>query len=343
VSTTTTLLALEGGLRLRQGALTDLPSAATGNLRMIGARYPGGYDPLLGWVPAAGTSGDANVWRKPVTIDAAGVRSNGAERPAGTGILAVGDSFTFGDEVGDRDTWPAQLEALIGRPVINGGVFGYGFDQITLRAEALLDRFPVDTLVVSVIPHDVVRCEFAYRYAWKPYFAVVDGALALRNVPVPEPHRGAPDESLAVRSMRRSFLADFVMRRLDPYGWPVPDSLRAHAEGEAVSRLLVDRLADGAEARGLSLLLVVQWVPGHAQRPIAGAVARARSRGMPVLRLEPVLRKLLDADGVPLRHLFTIHAKAGAPRAPGHMTAVGNGVVARAVAERLAAPAWVAH
>ena len=43
--------------------------------------------------------------------------------------MAVGDSFTFGDEVNDGQTWPAQLQQLTGRRVINGGVSGYGFDQ----------------------------------------------------------------------------------------------------------------------------------------------------------------------------------------------------------------------
>jgi lysophospholipase L1-like esterase len=335
LSTAATLLAIEAFLRIRHGALTALPSPAAGTLRMVGARYPGAHDPLLGWVPDPAASGRANPWHTTVTIEPSGVRSNGAPPPPGVPILAVGDSFTFGDEVDDAETWPAQLERMLGRPVVNGGVFGYGLDQITLRAEALLDLVPADTLIVSVIANDVLRCEFAYRYAWKPYFDVVDGALALRNVPVPEPHRGAPDEGALVRWLRRSFLADLVMRRLDPLGWPVPDSLRAHERGEAVAPLLLARLADAAAARRVALLLLVQWAPGHGDAPLKGLLAAAAARDVPVLRIEPRLRRLLAAGGVPLHALFTIHAQAGRPRAPGHMTAEGNRVVAEAVAAEL--------
>ena len=63
--------------------------------------------------------------------------ATGEQASPGAPILAVGDSFTFGDEVNDGQTWPAQLQLLTGRRVLNGGVSGYGFDQIVLRAEQL--------------------------------------------------------------------------------------------------------------------------------------------------------------------------------------------------------------
>ena len=66
-----------------------------------------------------------------------GTRCNGntpppVERPL---TLAVGDSFVFGDDVGDADSWPAILERLTGRRVINGGVPAFGLDQTVLRSE----------------------------------------------------------------------------------------------------------------------------------------------------------------------------------------------------------------
>jgi hypothetical protein len=337
ISTTGTLVVLELGIRIYRGDLFGLPNPALGNIRIIGARYPGAHDPRLGWVPEPGRSGRKNVWRTEVTITEDGLRGNGREAaPSGSPILAVGDSFTFGDEVDDADTWPARLEEITGRPVLNGGVFGYGLDQIVLRAESLLDRFPADTLVVSIIPNDVLRCEYAYRYAWKPYFEVIDGALRLQNAPVPEPHRGPPEEPSAVRLLRLSFLADLVMRRIDPDAWLLPESVRAHRNGEAVSRLLIDRLADRAKKDDLALLVVVQWAPRISAKPVQAAIERARGRGIEVLELEPLLRRKLKHEGVPLWRLFKIHAKSGGRRFAGHMTAAGNELVARAVADRLA-------
>lgn len=78
---------------------------------------------LLGYVPCPRNHSDPE-------IDQEGLRTTG-DAPGGAGppILAVGDSFTFGDEVDALEAWPAQLQALLGRRVLNGGVTGYGLDQ----------------------------------------------------------------------------------------------------------------------------------------------------------------------------------------------------------------------
>ena len=94
----------------------------------------------------------ANIWKTKVTILEDGIRSNGEAAHAGTGdiILAVGDSFTFGDEVSDDETWPAKLEKISGKRVINGGVFGYGVDQIYLRMRTLARRYKPDIIIFSL-------------------------------------------------------------------------------------------------------------------------------------------------------------------------------------------------
>ena len=91
-------------------------------------------------------------------------------------VLAVGDSFTFGDEVRDDETWPAHLQQLLGRRVLNAGVSGYGFDQIVMRAERVVaDKHP-SAVVVSFIADDVLRTEMRRRWgAEKPYFDIQTG------------------------------------------------------------------------------------------------------------------------------------------------------------------------
>ena len=56
-----------------------------------------------------------------------------------------------GDQVADQQTWPADLERRVQRPVLNGGVFGYSLAQAVLRAEWLLARYPAELLVLSYI------------------------------------------------------------------------------------------------------------------------------------------------------------------------------------------------
>src|SRR5262249_51730889 len=88
-------------------------------------------DPLLGRLPRPGTKSWCG-WRDcVVSTGDYGTRLNGnppplTERPP---IVAVGDSFTFGEDVGDSDSWPAGLERLADRRVINGGANGFGLDQ----------------------------------------------------------------------------------------------------------------------------------------------------------------------------------------------------------------------
>jgi hypothetical protein len=99
------------------------------------------------------------------------IRSNGhaavyAERPL---TLAVGDSFTFGEDVSNDESWPAYLEEFMGHRVINGGVPGFGFDQTVLRAEQLSNIYHPDTIVLSFIAVDISRAEYSYG---KPYFDI---------------------------------------------------------------------------------------------------------------------------------------------------------------------------
>ena len=98
----------------------------------------------------------------------------------------MGDSFTFGEEVKDDETWPAHLQQLLGRRVLNAGVSGYGFDQIVLRAERIVPDIHPSAVVVGFIADDIVRTEMRRRWsAEKPYFDIQNGALVLRNVAGP--------------------------------------------------------------------------------------------------------------------------------------------------------------
>ena len=130
-----TALVLEVALRVYHGRLLWFGSLYQSEA--LTAERPGRatYHPRLGWIPRPGRF--ASTWSS--NVDASGVRSNGksvssSSRP----ILAVGDSFTFGNETEDDETWAAHLQDVLNKRVINAGVGGYGIDQAVLRAELLL-------------------------------------------------------------------------------------------------------------------------------------------------------------------------------------------------------------
>src|SRR5262245_25549514 len=192
-STVVSLLLLELGARLIDGQ----PIFALGNwLAERNPRFAAetiyDYDPALGWLPKSNLRVSPDDEVGSLTTVWQGIRLNrpDAGAPPTGAILAVGDSYTFGTDVGDRHSWPAHLEHMLGRPVVNAGVPGFGTDQIVMRAEALLPTLKPSVLLVSFLSDDFERAGMAtFSRANKPYFTVDGGSLVLHNVPVP-PYSG---------------------------------------------------------------------------------------------------------------------------------------------------------
>lgn len=178
------------------------------------------FDSLLGWIPEPGFSSRQTMWGTEVTILEDGIRSNDnhhlqleESRP----ILVVGDSFTFGDQVTNNETWPAILERFVGKPVLNAGVFAYGIDQIFLRLKQLIPKYKPDTIIFSFIPQDIERCEHStFMGGNKPYFRIENNSLILMNTPV-EKSVIKPSKIRGV--LGYSFLLHTVMDKLVPGWW----------------------------------------------------------------------------------------------------------------------------
>jgi lysophospholipase L1-like esterase len=208
-----TLLICEFGLRAWRGvALFDFsdfrdPLKVKDTVR---------YDATLGW-----TLKD-NIDRPDLHTATYGLRRDSKTQtgPRPGNILAVGSSNTQGVELGDMQSWPAQLESLTGRPVDNAGVLGYGLDQMVLRAEQLL---PVERPQVLLLGIEAVNIAWnrskRVSVASKPYFTVEGDALHLQNVPVPA-SGWQPDLAERIKSvLGHSYLIDRAMAKVDPPGW----------------------------------------------------------------------------------------------------------------------------
>src|SRR5262249_51171910 len=153
------------------------------------------FDELLGYVPRAGFSASINAagWHgDKLTIRNDGFRSNGSEPPPlPAEVLVVGDSFTFGEQVSDNETWPACLERRLGRGVDNGGVSGYGTAQALRRASLKLAEKSYTTLVLSTLvdPYDwnFGRDRLSYRGGF-PKPAVIHTKNGIGWSAVPDPN-----------------------------------------------------------------------------------------------------------------------------------------------------------
>jgi hypothetical protein len=317
------LTLLEVALRVYHGALFDI-SSQLDPLPNRAATPLADYDPRLGWVPKTGTfdRSATEKWK----IDEAGLRSNGSTTPqSDRPIVAVGDSYTFGDEVLDDETWPARLQLKLGLPVINGGVFAYGIDQAVLRAERLIDTRHPAVVLLAFISDDINRAELAFYNGWKPYFEWANGRLTLKNVPVPRDSLPVPRFARLRSVLSHSYLLSAVLRRAADRWWTYGRAVRARNDGERVAVELLDRLQMHTRENGASLVVIALPTAGR----LGGSgrspriVEQSRARGIDVLDLQPLV------EGMPADSLATMF------RPRGHYSPPMNQRVADRIAEYL--------
>jgi hypothetical protein len=150
------------------------------------------YDPSIGWRPKPNLR-DVRVFdNKILNTNSKGIRgkidfpyTKDQERLR---ILIIGDSFTFGDEVSDAETYSYYLQQMLPHTeVINMGVHGYGHDQmlILLRQEGV--KYEPDIVILGFLPLDMPRNVLQFRDFAKPRFVLEGGELKLTGVPVPRP------------------------------------------------------------------------------------------------------------------------------------------------------------
>jgi hypothetical protein len=327
-----TLVFLELGCRLWRGPswLVHWPNIARETLEVT-KDWPvcsHVQDPHLGW------TANPNYRSAHFNVGPDGYRVTGAlppgaeDRPA---ILATGDSFTEGDEVDDAETWPALLQGMLGRRVINAGVSGFGLDQTVLRTEEAVASTHPALGIVSFVPDDVRRTEFSRLWSvQKPYFVLQDGKLSLRNHPVPP---AVPCDSAPFwqRAFGWSVLVDGVVHR---QGWEkfwfyYGGRALPAGEGEKLACPLVQRLS----RLDTPLLVVAQfgratWSKEGKDAPRQHALSRrvlacAAAAGFDTLDLFDMIEQAVRSRGVDA--IYKVE----------HHTGEGNRLVARAIAGEL--------
>src|SRR5579871_1221830 len=329
-----TLLFCETALRVWHGAFPfdfghrRVPTAmASGHVRTFR------YDSNLGWALRVPLDTPRFHTLEP------GIRRNSA---AQTGlrvghILAVGSSFTLGNEVADEESWPAQVEALIGEPVDNAAVAGYALDQIVLRAEQLLPASRSRVLLVGLLDTTVEWSGLSINGQPKPFFTVDNGDLALHNSPVPTLDQAVPLEWIR-RAFRHSLLVDRMLERIDPGGrngrrWragndPVDVGCRLLARLRRETDLLKIRTVLVSEARATDVMA------GDSRPPhLAGVEACARAMGLPIVDTFGAFRAQYKSDPALLRSYYVARRDG----ALNHFSAIGNRRVAEIVAAALSA------
>lgn len=282
---------------------------------------------------ALGWTSPANCVSAAYNSDADGFRRSSPQASlAEPPILVTGSSFAKGDEVNDDEAWPAYLQDMIGRKVVNAGVSGYAFDQMVLSAEQLVPKVKPLFVIASFTPGDIRRAEL--KVAWnreKPFFTVEAGQLDLHNVPVPGKSGEAIRFPVAARWLGRFGLAELVAQRLGVQrGWYFREVQGAPVgTGGAIACQLMPRLAD----LGVPVVVMAQYSRNYWTDN--GLFGTAEHRAV---------RKVLDcaaaAGLIPFDSADTLKAAVDARGAAplyrtDHHSAEGNRVVADLVMREL--------
>lgn len=103
-------------------------------------------------------------------------------------VLMIGDSFTFGEGVNNKETFSHYLQEMLPEAeVINLGVHGYGHDQILIHLQEEGVKYQPDLVVLGFVDADMERNRMNFRDYAKPKFVLKGGDLKLTNSPVPSP------------------------------------------------------------------------------------------------------------------------------------------------------------
>ncbi len=280
------------------------------------------YDPTLGWLPLSNVS--VSKWGSQVKTLDDGIRSNGAPTVLNdhAPILALGDSFTFGDQVSDDKTWPSYLEQLTHRKVYNAGVSSYGIDQVVLRLEKenLIKKYNPKIIILSIIYDDILRCMQTVRHGdSKPYFTLKNDELVLQKQPASETvrldwFRNIFGYSYICHKLMSDRFPDYWFRGTSREFRTIPgDSLK-------ITELLFDRFMRSTQSKDVIFLIQERARWGDLESLID--YIRKTYPKVHVVYLTPTLIHLENTNPQEYDSFFY-----------GHMTAVGNKFVAEILAK----------
>lgn len=292
------------------------------------------YDAELGWVSRKSFAA-ADVYAPGVGLHTNSRGFRGASEvddalPAGKRrLVCSGDSFTFGQGVGDDETW---CKLLGGSDVetVNMGQIGYGIDQAYLWYMRDARNLQHTLQVLAFVTDDFGRMS-ADRYLGyaKPKLVARGDSLVVEGVPTPRDVGVRP--ASRVKRVVQSLRASQLFGRLTPRH-PAPAAREAQSSSEPLREItarLIAALKRANEAKGSRLVLV--YLP--IERDFVNDASRqwrdymrivADSLRVPLVDLVPVLRQV-PPETVPKLY---IQQSGAVFEGMGHYTVQGNQWVA---------------
>jgi lysophospholipase L1-like esterase len=260
-----------------------------------------------------------------ITTNGAGFRFTGNSK-APNKIMVIGDSVTFGVGVDDLDSYPAQLQNLVGNDyqVLNYGVGDWGFAEYYLTYKRYVSRVHPRLIILGVFPANDFADLMASSWPGKAQGKLPQPPLKRRDVFVDQ-HGSlrSTDWTYQVPGLRELktfvFINQVLVRRLSVW----KDRLFDHFNALPTEQLSLKIIAAMAKNHQLVVLLLP---------------ARQGYRDKRFLRkVENYRKQLAQIKGVYLLDLFSlIQPRAGELYVdPNHFNPAGNRLVAKQIYEFL--------
>jgi len=283
-----------------------------------------GHDPLLGW-----------------DFDIQGDRIRGVRRATWAaddlGIVALGDSFTYGNEVGPRENFSALIDARPGFRVLNMAIPGYGIGQACLKYAYYGTEHNPDVVLFGIYVDDYHRTSLGFTSSAKPYFAISPAGLGVLGQPVPTPAEqiGGVQRQL---DQRRSVLWD-ALQSLWLKATTGPEQEAAYFD--ATDLIVTELLRQLGDSLGSHQRLIVIHIP-RAEHfvdpdPFRAAMGKRLKGIYEALDIEHIDLEVEFLNGANAQQVFDryyVHRSSGSV---GHFSTAGHQRVMELVLQRLKA------
>ncbi len=227
---------------------------------------------------------DGAVWQ--VSIDGDGRRVlDLPSRDAALRLVALGDSFVFGDGVDPQQHFLHRLGLELGAAIVNLGVVGYSTDQELLAFQRYRGDCDV-LLLLTYLSNDLPGIlSHSAGARFKPKYVKTGDELEYRPLPHPLLNRLRHESYLATLTLR-------ALHRVAPALFDESEPSAAAQDAWEIYVALVERIVDEAARRGAARVVILLWSHDAARRAPQGAAdleRRFTDRGVVVVDLDRII------------------------------------------------------
>lgn len=151
------------------------------------------YDKNLGWIRKPNTKGFDTSGKKKIKyiIDSDGSRKSNYKNKKKLGA-SFGDSYVFGREVENSQTWQENISKKENFCILNFGLGNYGLDQAIIKYKNTRLKSSNKFVIMGMVPENICRIqsewkhfnEFGNIHGFKPKYYLKKNKLILRKNPI---------------------------------------------------------------------------------------------------------------------------------------------------------------